>query len=390
MQGFGEAKFRKKSIRLSDLAPTLDWPVGEYEHIRLIGPISAYCNIWFTILTAKNPKQAIPKLCLDLDPETDEFTTEICPYRKSGKGREGKYYVVNCIVRSLQEDADGNVLDFPKATIPITEQHGYKAYWGTKADAKRTPVRLVEMTENAAEKLLNIKKLNFVKGPDGKQFYEVSDPKFGCDIQIMMDPNKKGAAKVDVQKGNRTPITPEERRYIIFPTDLMKPDRLEEAKREMADLMTKIVEDEKKPAAAGEGKPASRRRAPDPDADDTTDISADDLDSDIEMEDRPRNNRASSNRRPARREEPDDLDGDLGDDLDGDLDGELDGDLDGGYDEGSQDSDLDGDEFDEPERPVRRPERVSAQLPVRRTQRPAAREERRPVTRTVASAGRRR
>jgi len=305
------------------------------------------------------------------------------------------------------------VLEFPTPKTPPTTQHGYKAYWGTKADAKNTPVRIVEMTENAAEKLVNLKKLNRVKGPDGTEYYEVGDAKFGCDIQIMLDPNKKGAARVDIQKGDRTPITAEERRYIIFPTDLLKPDRLEEARREMADLADKIVEDEKKPGSDDAGNARrGKNRAPDPDEDDVADISEDDLDADIDMEDRPRNNKAQPSRgKPSRRrDEPeDDLD-DMGEDLDADIDMEdrprngkaqkpsrreepeddLDGDLDG--DLGDLDGDLDGepeDEYDEPERPTRPVRREATRVATRPAQRPAQRDDRRP-SRAPAPAARRR
>lgn len=369
MRGFGEANFKKSSVRIEDLVPVIPWPEGDYEQIRLFGPVFAYCNIWFTIATKRKPDgQSIPKLCLDLDGETDEFTTDICPYRASGKGRPNKWYAVNCIVRSLQEDSNGRTLRFPKPRLEITSRHGWKAYWGTKSDAKNTPVRVVIISENAAEKLVNMKKLNRVKASDGTKYYELSDQKYGCDIQIMLDPNKQGAAKVDIQKGDRTPITPEERAYIMFPLDLLKPDRLEEAKREMADLEDKIIarKDDKKDGGKGskrkgdDGKPARRGRDEDdvdPDEDDVAEFSDgdldEDLDADIDMEDRPRRGGKQNKRRA--RDEDDDLDADSDDegyDDDGDGDSE-----DGDADDDDLDADLDdGDagEDEEDERPARR------------------------------------
>lgn len=371
MRGFGETKPSRKGSgeRIENLVPTIPWPTGDYETVRIIGPVFAYCNIWFKIRTQKKPEgQNIPKLCLDLDGETDTFATDICPYRASGRGREAKWYAVNVIVRSLQQDSRGNTLQFKRPEIlKPSEHHDFKGFWGDKSMIRNTPVRVLIVPESAAEKIQNMRKLNKIKG----EAYDIGDAKFGCDIQIM-DTEKPGAAKYDVQKGDRTPLTDAERRYVIFPLDLLKPERVAEAKREMADLETKLVKDEKKGDKSprrgrdedDEQRPArrGRDRDEDPDEDDVAEFDDTELDED-EMEDRPRNKKggkpAKNDKRRSRDEdededtEDDDLDADLEDGDDGDDAGEDDDDNGDDDLDADLDDDGDGDDEEEEERPKR-------------------------------------
>jgi hypothetical protein len=358
---------------MGDLVPVIDWPEDEYAHVRIVGPVYAYCNIWFTIATKQRPAPkgvSIPKLCLDLDGETDEFVTNNCPYRKSGLGREQKYYAVNVIVRDLQENGS-----YGKAKgIEASKHLGYKAYWGTKADAKKTPMRVLIVSENAAQKIQNLRKLNKVKSKGGEvKTYDVSDPEYGCDIGIMINSKAKGAAKIEVQKGDRSPLTDEERRYIMFPLDLLKPDRLDEAKREISDLAAKVIkksDDEDSPRGGKKGG----KKQHDDDDDDVAGLSDDDLDVDDDDDDAPKKSKKDKGKKSAKskksRDDEDDDDDVDDDDLDADLDEDDDDeeekpkknkkskksrddedDDDEDDDDEDSDEDEDEDEDDEDERP---------------------------------------
>ena len=250
MKGFaGATPSRGKSQRMGDVAETIEWPKnGEYLDVRMLGPVYSIANFWFTIATQQRPAPkgvAIPKMCLDHDGESDKYVSDVCPYRKSGLGRESKEYWVNVIVRDLQNDERGRPKRFPtKHDFPAERHLGHKAYWGKKGDARKTPVRLLRIPDSQVAKLVSLGKLNKKRTSEGVETYELSDPAYGCDIAILEsnDPKAKGAAKFDIQKKDRTPLTEEERRYIIFRPDLLKPERLEQAKAEMENLRGKIIE----------------------------------------------------------------------------------------------------------------------------------------------------
>jgi hypothetical protein len=317
MKGFDDATPRAKSKRMNDFADMVEWPEGDYKSYRMIGPIYSVCNIWFNIATQRKPEgQAIPKQCLDHDGETDKMTSDACPFRNSGKGRESKSYYVNVIDREEQEG---------RKYKPITDRKREKhldhvAYWGKAGDSRKTPVRLLEIPDSQIDKLVGFKKLNKVKKKDGTAVaMDISDSRFGCDINLLFDPSKKGPARYDVQKGDRTPITEEEEGYLLYRPDMLKPMSLEAAKREMSDLNTKIVEKDK-PKVAGKTGKGRREDADDPMMDDdTVSMKEDDLEDDDDL---PRKNKKRSRdldeddmprSKKSKRDDMEDLDSDFDD-----------------------------------------------------------------------------
>ena len=370
-----------KSLRMSDVVDVIEWPKdGNYLDVRMIGPVYSIKNVWFNIATEQHPAPKgtrIPKMCIDWDGENGVDGGDFCPYRLSGLGGDGVEYWVNVIVRDLQNDDDGNIRKFPvKHEFPVETHLGYKAFWGKKGDSRKTPIRLLRIPDSQVDKLKNLVKSNKDRAT-GKN-YELSDEKFGCDIGILENPNAKGAARFDIQKRDRTPITPEERRYLVYRPNLLKPDTLEAAKAEIANLRPKIItkgaDAPRSPARGGAARPSARSR----EADDEL-IELDESDVDGELDDAP----PSRGRAPARgapparsrREEPeDDLDGDVDANLDDDLDAtpargrtpakppargrreELEDDL-GLDDDGGEDLDADIDALDEPPARGRAPAR---------------------------------
>ena len=246
MQGFdGATPRRSKSPRMGELVDLVEWPEGDYEYYRPIGPVYSVCQYWFRIGTPRKPQGvSIPKDCLDHDGATDKMVGDECPFRASGKGRESKKYYINVISRSEQEGRK-----YPPLQNVRREKHlGYEAYWGKAGDSRKTPVRVLEIPDSQISRLQSMKKMNKVKHPRTGEMvmFDISDERFGCDIGILFDPTKQGPAKYDIQKGERTPITREERNYLMYRLDLMKPMSLSDAKQEMADLASKLVDDPKK------------------------------------------------------------------------------------------------------------------------------------------------
>lgn len=69
------------------------------------------------------------------------------------------------------------------------------------------------MTSTVAGRIQELKDLNKKKGKDGKtKTYDLDHAKFGCDILLRYKPKASGTDKYSVDKGDRTPITDEEKR----------------------------------------------------------------------------------------------------------------------------------------------------------------------------------
>jgi hypothetical protein len=330
MKGVGDAKPRGKRVGMSDLIPVMDWPEGEPIRGRLIGPMYSLLNIWFKVkATRPGGKDVVSfsKLCLDHNPETGELDGDNCPYLKSGLGNASQEFWSNFIVRDRQEDSNGKVRKFPTPKGEPTTKGGYKAYWGTKEDANRTPVRAIQIPESKIAELQAMMKTNRVKTENGVKVFEPNDIKYGFDIEIMIDKAKKGPSKYIIVKADRTPLTPEERRYIIFPLDLVKPDSLSVAKQEMKDIATRVVDDKGKPVSNkrrddDEDEHPRRGKGRDKDIDDEelddedqVDLSDEDLD---EEDDKPA--RKSGKSKPASRKSRDDEDEDEDEDIDDSVD----------------------------------------------------------------------
>jgi hypothetical protein len=326
MKGVGDAKPRGKRVGMSDLIPVMDWPEGEPIRGRLVGPMYSLLNIWFKVKgTRPGGKDVVSfsKLCLDHNPETGELDGDNCPYLKSGLGNASQEFWSNFIVRDRQEDSNGKVRKFPTPKGEPTTKGGYKAYWGTKEDANRTPVRAIQIPESKIAELQAMMKTNRVKTENGVKVFEPNDIKYGFDIEIMIDKAKKGPSKYIIVKADRTPLTPEERRYILFPLDLVKPDSLSVAKQEMKDIATRVVDDKGKPVSNkrrddDEDEHPRRGKGRDKDIDDDelddedqVDLSEEDLD---DEDDKPA--RKSGKSKPSRNSRDDDENEDIDDSVD--------------------------------------------------------------------------
>lgn len=237
-RGFGQTNTGgAKEKRPEDLVDMLQLS-PDFTQIRLIGGVYGYAQRWIDIETRKGVI-SVPKVALNYDPETDTYDSTLeDPYVGiKNPQRVSKNYYVNCIVRDLQDDE-------PRKKPELTRDErrsGIK----DKNSKSWTPVRVLRVPAGAAESIKKLMQMNKHRVNGKVQEMELSDEKYGMDIFISYDPNAAGSAKYNVQKGDASPLTDEERKYLIWDiSELMKPETLEEARKEAEALQSKAPQDE--------------------------------------------------------------------------------------------------------------------------------------------------
>jgi len=265
---------RERKPRLTDEVEVFDFTQNpnEWIAVRYLGPYNSYAQGWLTI-KLKNPQKGrktvpIPKVCLDYNPKTQTFDKEICPYRKAGIYMPQRY-IANMIVRDLQDDK-------PRRAKPPTRKEREprrllddKTRWHIKDKNSRswTPVRVHEMPATVAAKLAALSELNTVRRNGKKRAYDITDLDYGMDVNIRYNPDAAGTAKWEVQRGERTKLSREEREYLIWDLENLKsiaPEKRREAEAEWERIEPVWVPDKKR---GGKNDRSRRERDKDRDAD---------------------------------------------------------------------------------------------------------------------------
>jgi len=189
----------------------------EFNHIRLLGPITSATIHWIEIITKDQKKTSFPIICCGYDPET-EFTNEsICP-ACIAKTKTQKFYLQNAIIRHFQEDKPANaqsINDYPEELAVQFRKKGDKSW---------SPVRVVKITSTTGSKLKDIVSLNKHNIQGKNVSMDISDPKYGMDVFIKFNKDETAANMYNAQRGNPTPLTDEEKLYKLFNLDVVKPD----------------------------------------------------------------------------------------------------------------------------------------------------------------------
>ena len=189
---------------------------------------------WVSIITPKEKKEInIPKVCLRHNPEDDEKPLDVhCPYcdlDSSVGGKAGVAYYVNAIVRDLQ-DNQPRKFQKPSSSEKKSGMIDIKSKtW--------TPIRVIRLTAGLATKLTKLAGRNIHK----KKPYPVDDVKYGIDLGIMYDAKAAGVDKYQLDKGSKTPLTKDEKKYLFWDlnVDILAKIGLEtpeEAKKEFKKL----------------------------------------------------------------------------------------------------------------------------------------------------------
>jgi hypothetical protein len=158
---------------------------GEWQTFRVIGGVFSCAQHWVQYVKADGDKKNFPVDCLAWDPDREEVSNarrHECPGCLAGIKPSIKYFF-NVIDRKLQSK-------------------GMSDY-----------IRALEMPPTAMSKITGLKSLNRVNNEPKS----IAHKEYGCDLYITQV-EKKGGMGVDweIQKGERTPLTPDELRAELY------------------------------------------------------------------------------------------------------------------------------------------------------------------------------
>lgn len=221
-KGWGDTKPNNNQVRWIDL---VEWykfkgPKDnvEFNHVRLVGPINSAAQHWVKVIKQDGKETKFPMDCAGYNPDTELTNIEKCPACRANIS-QNKFYFQNAIIRTLQEDKPARakgIEDYPNEATKEYREIGDK-HW--------SPVRVVRIPSSCAVQLRDIVKLNKHK-IDGKiENMDISNVEYGCDLFIKYDKDESPSSMYNVQKGDTTPLTEEEKEYKLFNiTDIVKFD----------------------------------------------------------------------------------------------------------------------------------------------------------------------
>lgn len=360
-KGFSDIKPRTNADkpRMEELVDLLDLTKRNKKWVNLrFVPADMLPNAvhWIEIIGSKSKeKVTIPKNCTGFNMETEDHTVDDCPYCQQGLRLSVVYYA-NAIVRSEQEKLPS---DYQDSYTKAERKSGFK----DRESSSHTPVKVVRLPSSLAQKLQGLKDLNVRKGKDGqKKTYDITDPKYGADVNIKFDNSASGADKYQVQLADKTELTEEELGYLVWELNpsLIQVESYADAKSELKrmDLVggqkkgkdDDDDEDDEPKGGKSKSSKSSKKHVDDDDDDDDLDID-DDMDDD-EPKSKSKSKSGAKDKAKSKSKHDDDDDDDL--DLDDDEDepkskkSSSKSKAKSKHDDDEDDDDLDLDDDDEP------------------------------------------
>ena len=269
----------EKGKRWEDSVEKLDL-TKDYQTIRFLQGPTAGAKHWVEFKNAEGQKKGFYTPCFSFNRKTASFEKDsACPACQAGI-KSAIFYAANVVVRSIQEEKPESV----KREKP--DENGFK----TKENKAWSPVRVMVVPATVSKKIRQIITLNKYK-IDGKNVTKtVEDPKFGMDLEVSFDKDAEGAQMYDVQKGEKTKLTEEEKAYLLYDLGII-PNFLNSQEtdslyyKEKVDLAkslkSKGMLGKKEDEDDEEDAPKSKRRSDDDDEDtDDDDVASFDEDSD--------------------------------------------------------------------------------------------------------------
>lgn len=228
MSGFGNLKPKTggtDSLRLNEVIEMHSWPSDEWSVVRFLPtPILPVRRHWIKIIAGKEKKEiTIPRYCISFnphdenEPRKDEKGKDIeCPYCSLTHGQDGSaryefFYLANAIVREIQEDE-------PRKKAQLTKEEKKTGFKDIRSKSW-TPVRVCRITSSVAIRMQELSESNMVKTKKGKVAYDITHPKYGCDVRVKYKPKAAGTDKYSADKDERTPMTEEEQGYLVWKLD---------------------------------------------------------------------------------------------------------------------------------------------------------------------------
>lgn len=208
----------KLPFKVVDIRKTFE---GGFKGLRLVGFVHPFMRFWVPTEANKayDPyklkAKMYPAVCVDFDPETEDFSGSECLYRKAnykftdpdtgdekwGRLKPGKNYLVFFIDRDLQDDRQG-----------LTLEEKVKNPQKSDIQCAIVPTAFVRAVQSAIDFW---EKKNKVKDADP------TDPDNGFDLFFQFDDSQKAEAKYQIQTGDSSPLTKAERRQCaLIPSDV--------------------------------------------------------------------------------------------------------------------------------------------------------------------------
>lgn len=230
MSGFGTLQPRtgnKDSVKLDEVIELHKFPADEWSQIRCLpGKILPVKRHWISIIAGKDKKEiTIPRYCIAFDPNhegeprKDAKGKEVkCPYCDLTHGKDGSaryefFYLGNAIIRELQEDE-------PRKKAEHTKEEKKSGFKDIRSKSW-TPVRVCRFTSTMASRIQEIGEGNTAKDKKSgtKKAFDVTHEKYGCDIRVKFKPKAPGTDKYSIDKDERTPLTEDEKAYLVWKLD---------------------------------------------------------------------------------------------------------------------------------------------------------------------------
>lgn len=199
--------------------------------VRLIGGMFAYPSHTVEITKKAGGMVNVPFTCLAWNHEAQEHTREIrCPYcEMTGATAPRKYYYINVIVRSLQEDKPERV------KLPSKEEKATGLI--KKGSQTWTACNVLRLTPSMIQRIQELCEKNKVKNKAGQvKSFSIGDERYGRDIEITFDDKKTPALMYTIDfaespsGGKFSPLSDEENSYLQWDvSDIYYPKSEEEA-----------------------------------------------------------------------------------------------------------------------------------------------------------------
>ena len=242
LKGFSQVKRTGEKKKIFGELPLFNFAdyAGERLVFRLLGPIRGYAMHWIEIKTKTGKNVKIPKMCFNYNMEDDSFGDNGCPYCNLDS-KSGRKYLVNAIWRSAQDKEPKKVDRTKKESKKQTIFEDYECYIKDPSSKSWTPVVVLNLPVGIVSELNELGKNNLNKKGEA---FDVNDAKFGVDISILYRPEKAGESKYRVDSLERTPLTDEEKEYLIYNLEDIPMESMSEAKEEYKNLKKVAVLEE--------------------------------------------------------------------------------------------------------------------------------------------------
>lgn len=231
---------REKRSKPDERVAVYKFPKNKWVRVRLLTGMVTTAGYWVTTQKKDKTEGRFFAPCNSYDYDTHEVDeNKVDPWRDAAKELNeyhedrnkakkvisfSKTYWIGAIIRSEQDNAPANQPQHTKAE----RETGFK----DKDSDSWTPVYALRMTKTLVERIQGLKGTNthFNKKSGETKSYHMSDEKYGCDLMIKYDPDASTPANMyDVQKGDRTPLTEEEKALLLQDLELLIDEPMDEA-----------------------------------------------------------------------------------------------------------------------------------------------------------------